>query len=225
MGGLGEWFARVSVAASGYGEPVSRRPDFSQSVRMLLAHLAATMKEFRHIDANAILVVAGEARRASRGTVKPLCFANGKRRDRLGRRKPLVTFQGHRVLYAITLRPLFFRKSTPRQRVATILHELFHIAPAFDGTLDHRRRHAQAGDDFEAAFGPIERRYWKRIPPEVLEGFSYDGEVRVLQWLEKPQSWLPTERTTHRAHYTERHLFEGVMRMKTRAPRARLDLQ
>lgn len=192
---------------------------------MLLAHVAATMKEFRHVDPNAILVVAGEARRASRGTVKPLCFTNGKRKDGLGRRKPLVTFHGHRVLYAITLRPLFFRKSTPRQRVATILHELFHIAPAFDGTLDVTRRHAEAGEEFEAEFRPIERRYWKRIPPEVVEGFSYDGEVRVLQWLEKPQSWLPKERASHRTHYTERHLFEGVMRMKTRAPRVRLDLQ
>jgi len=201
---------------------VSRRPAFSQTVRLLIAHVAATLKEFRHVDPNAILVVAGEARRASRGTVKPLCFAKASRRDRHGRRKPLVTFHGHRVLYAITLRPLFFRKSTPRQRVATILHELFHISPAFDGTLDHRRRHAQAGDGFDEAFAPIERRYWKRIPPEVLEGFAYDGEVRVLQWLEKPQSWLPSERTTHRLHYSEKHLFEGVVRMKTRTPRARL---
>jgi hypothetical protein len=206
-----------------YSRVVSRRPDFSQSVRLFLAHLAATAKEFRHIDPNAILVVAGEARRASRGTVKPLCFAKARRRDRLGRRKPLVTFHGHRVLYSITLRPLFFRKSTPRQRVATLLHELFHISEAFDGTLDHRRRHAQAGDGFEAAFRPIELKYWKRIPPEVLAGFSYDCDVRVLQWLEKPQSWLPTERTTHRAHYTEKHLFEGVVRMKTRSPQ-RLDL-
>lgn len=208
---------------SGTVRPVSRRPDFTQSVKLLLTHVAATLKEYRHIDPSAVLVVAGEARRASRGTVKPLCFAKGSRRDRLGRRKPLVTFHGHRILYSITLRPLFFRKSTPRQRIATILHELFHIAPAFDGTLDHRRRHALAGEGFEAAFRPIERRYWKRVPPEVLAGFSYDGEVRVLQWLEKPQSWLPTERASHRTHYDERHLFEGIIRMKTRAPRARLD--
>jgi hypothetical protein len=189
---------------------------------MLLAHVAATMREFRHVDPNAILVVAGEARRASRGTVKPLCFSNGSRKDGLGRRKPLVTFHGHRVLYSITLRPLFFRKSTPRQRVATILHELFHIAPAFDGTLDATRRHAEAGDGFEAEFTPIERRYWKRIPPEVLEGFAYDGEVRVLQWLEKPQSWLPGERASHRRRYTEKHLFAGIVRIKTkpRKPKA-----
>lgn len=196
----------------------TRRPDFTQSAKALIAHVAATMKEFRHIDPNAVLVLAGEARRASRGTVKPLCFARGKLKDALGRRKPLVTFHGHRVLYAVTLRPLFFRRSTARQRVATILHELFHIGPEFDGTLDSRRRH-RAGGGFEAAFGPIERRCWKKLPAELIEAFSYDGEVRVLQWLEKPQSWLPESRASHRTHYTEAHLFEGVMRMKTRAAR------
>ncbi|MDX2010369.1 MAG: putative metallopeptidase [Myxococcaceae bacterium] len=200
---------------------MTKRPDFTASVRRLMAHVAATTREFRHLDPDAILVVSGEARRASRGTVKPLCFPGGRRRDAMGRRKPLVTYQGHRVLYAITLRPLFFRRSTPRQRVATILHELFHISPAFDGTLDHRRRHAHAGEGFEAEFAPVERRCWKRLPPELVEAFAYDGEVRVLQWLEKPQSWLPGERASHRTHYTEAHLFEGVVRMKTPQPRRR----
>jgi hypothetical protein len=212
----------VNDGWSHYGGFVAKRPDFTASVRRLIAHCAATMREFRHLDPDAILVVAGDARRASRGTVKPLCFTHGRRRDALGRRKPLVTFHGHRVLYAITLRPLFFRKSTPRQRVATILHELFHISPAFDGTLDHLRRHAEAGDGFEAEFAPLERRAWKRVPPELLEAFSYDGEVRVLQWLEKPQSWLPEERASHRTHYTEKHLFEGVMRLKTPLTRRRV---
>ncbi len=202
---------------------MARRPDFTQAVRSLVAHAAATVKELRHIEANAILVVAGEARRASRGTVKPLCFSDRRRKDSLGRRKPLVTFHGERVLYCITLRPLFFRRSTPRQRVATVLHELFHISQTFDGTLDHRRRHQQAGEGFEDEFRPMERRYWKRMPPEVLAPFEYDGEVRVLQWLEKPQSWLPGSRASQRSRYTEQHLFEGIVRLKTKRPK--VDLQ
>lgn len=184
----------------------------------MIAHVASTHPEFSHLDARRILVVAGEARRASRGTVKPLTFAEKKRTDSLGRKKPRVKVNGLQMLYSITLRPLFFRKSTPRQRVATVLHELFHIAKSFDGTLDHQRRHEEAGDGFEAEFGPIERRCWKRLSPELVAPFAYDGEVRVLQWLEKPQSWLPGERASHRSLYTEQHLFEGVMRMKTTPP-------
>ncbi|MDP1826819.1 MAG: putative metallopeptidase [Archangium sp.] len=194
---------------------VRRRPDFTQAVRALIAHVAAAHPHFAHLDARRILVVAGEARRASRGTVKPLTFAQKKRTDSMGRKKPRVKIHGRQMLYSITLRPLFFRHSTPRQRVATVLHELFHISKHFDGTLDHQRRHEEAGEGFEAEFAPIERACWKRLPPELVAPFAYDGEVRVLQWLEKPQSWLPGERASQRSLYTEKHLFEGVVRMKT----------
>jgi hypothetical protein len=56
---------------------------------------------------------------------------------------------------------------------------------------------------------------WKRLPAQLIAPFAYDGEVRVLQWLEKPQSWMPGERASHRKLYTEAHLFEGVVRLKT----------
>ena len=195
---------------------VRRRPDFTQAVSALIAHVAQVHPEFAHLDPRRILVVAGEARRASRGTVKPLTFAGKRRTDSMGRKKPRVKIRGLHMLYSITLRPLFFRKSTPRQRVATVLHELFHISKHFDGTLDHQRRHEEAGDGFEAEFAPVERRCWKRLPPELAAPFAYDGEVRVLQWLEKPQSWLPGERASHRTLYTERHLFDGIVRLRTR---------
>lgn len=198
---------------------VRRRPDFTHAVRALIEHVAKTAPEFAHVDASRIVVVAGEARRASRGTVRPLAFTGGRRKDSLGRRKPLVKLHGVRCLYTITLRPLFFRRSTPRQRVATILHELFHISHGFDGTLDHHRRHEHAGEGFESAFRPLERRCWKALPKELRAPFAYDGEVRVKQWLERPQAWLAGERASHRGLYTEKHLFDGIVRMKT-APKA-----
>lgn len=206
-------------------DPVlAKRPDFNKAVSVLLKHVSKTMPEYGHLKPSRILVVAGEARRASRATVKPLMFAGGKRRDAVGRTKPLVKVHGKRVLYTITLRPLFFRKATPRSRIATLLHELFHISHRFDGTLDHRRRHAESGDAFEVNFRPIERRYWRSIPPEVLAPFAFDGEVRVLQWLERPESWLPGERASIRAAYTERQLFEGIVRIRTPRTKERVAL-
>jgi len=180
-----------------------------------MAHVALTMPEFKHIDPSRILIVAGEARRASRGTVKPLCFTAKRRTDTVGRKKPLVKLRGLQMLYSITLRPLFFRRSSARERVATVLHELFHISKEFDGTLDHKRRHAEAGEGFEAEFSPLERRCWRRLPAEIVGSFEFEGEVRILQWLERPQSWMPGERASQRSLYTERHLFEGIVRMKT----------
>ena len=137
-----------------------------------------------------------------------------------GRKKPLVKVNGKRMLYCVTLRPLFFRTGTARDRVATVLHELFHLSTAFDGTLDSTRRHATMGRRFETKFRPLERQLWHGLPAELLAPFAHDGEVRVLQWLERPSAWLPGERASARPTYTEAHLFTGVVRMKTRRAKA-----
>jgi hypothetical protein len=199
-----------------------QRPDFNDAVTALIAFASATMPEFAHLQPQRILVVAGEARRASRGTVKPLAFAGGKLRDASGRKKPMVKFHGKRQLYCITLRPLFFRESTPRARVATILHELFHISKAFDGSLAPEHTHAELGRGFDKRFQPLERRLWRSLPPALREPFGWSREVRVLQWLERPGAgWWPGERTRMRTVYTQAQLFHGCVRMKTRLkPRA-----
>ncbi len=198
------------------------RPDFNASVAALLKHVAAAMPEFAHIRSSRVLVVAGEARRASRGTVKPLAFSGGRLADDLGRRKPVIKVKGRRALYLVTLRPLFFRKSTPRQRVATILHELFHVSQKFDGTLATERRHDVMGQRFARRFGPLERKYWNLIPRELVAKFAYDGEVRVLQWLERPSAWFPSDEPGYRRVYTEKQLFEGSVRMVTKRARPEL---
>jgi hypothetical protein len=180
------------------------------------------MPEFSHVKASRILVVLGEARRASRGTVRPLCFRGGKSTDRSGRRKPVVRIRGRRMLYCVTLRPLFFRASTPRARIETVMHELFHLSRRFDGTLHAGRRHAVLGKDFPRRFQPLVRRYLKQCPPELSEAFAYSGEVRVLQWLERPgRASLPgTPRV--RKVYTEEQLYYGIIRMVTRKKRRAL---
>jgi hypothetical protein len=199
---------------------VPKRPDLNRAVRILLRWVTKQMPEFAHLKPSRILVVSGEARRASHASVKPLAFERGRRTDAIGRHKPLVKVNGRRILYCITLRPLFFRKSNPRHRVATILHELFHISKAFDGTLDDAHRHEQMGKKFEKRFRPLERRLWASLPPRLVSPFAYDGEVRVLQWLERPGAWLSGEKHSMRRLYTEEHLFSAIVRMKKRAVKA-----
>ncbi|XXF81529.1 hypothetical protein P2318_06260 [Myxococcaceae bacterium GXIMD 01537] len=178
------------------------------------------MPEFAHVRPGRILVVAGEARRASRGTVKPLCFRGGKSTDRFGRRKPVIRIRGKRMLYCITLRPLFFRASTPQARVETVIHELFHLSGRFDGTLHSRRRHAVLGKDFSRKLRPLVRRYLKLCPAELLAAMAHRGEVRVLQWQERPGSaYHPGSSRRVRKVYTEDQLYYGVARMVTPKPR------
>lgn len=176
--------------------------------------LSLRSPEYRHIQPGRVLVVAGEARRASRGTVKPLTFARGASRDGSGGRKPVVRVDGKRMLYCITLRPLFFRAARPTQRVETLLHELFHVSPAFDGTLDPGRRHARLGRTFHRRFRPVLLRYLRDCPPEILAPFAYHGEVRILSWLERPPAQHVRGRS--RLRYTEEHLYTATVELVTR---------
>lgn len=198
-----------------------RRPNFNKTLRSLIRDIAAKMPEFGHVKPSRILLVAGEARRASRGTVKPLCFRGGKSMDRTGRRKPVIRIRGKRMLYCITLRPLFFRGSTAQARVETVLHELFHLSRRFDGTLHSGRRHAVLGKAFSRKLKPLVRRYLKLCPPELLASLAHTGEVRILQWLERPgPAYVPGTHRRVRKVYTEDQLYSGIARMVTPKPRA-----
>ncbi len=197
--------------------PTVRRPNVSRAVRQLIRDVARRLPELAHVRADRIVVVAGEARRASRATVRPMRFPHGER-EKGGRRKPSMTFRGHDVLYVITLRPLFFRTGNAEKRVETVLHELLHIAPAFDGTLDPTRRHNASGDGFEEALRPLVKRYLADCPAEVIERLAFDGDVLVRQWLEKPPSSFKVG-STQRKRYTEAQTFLGPVRMMTRGTR------
>jgi hypothetical protein len=176
--------------------------------------LAGRVPEFSHLVPAKVLVVAGEARRGSRGSVKPLAFARGKSRDPAGARKPVVRVGGRRMLYCVTLRPLFFRDARPEQRIETLLHELYHVSQAFDGTLDPSRRHVRLGPKFSRVFRPLVRRYLRQCPPEVLAPFAHHGPVRVLAWLERPPATHARGRS--RRVYTEEQLYTATIQMLTR---------
>ena len=55
----------------------------------------------------------------------------------------------------------------------------------------------------------------------MLDAFAYSGEVKVLQWLERPgPAYVPGTRGVRKV-YTEEQLYYGITRMVTRKrPRA-----
>lgn len=193
------------------------RPLFNRAISTLLKDIALRMPEFAHIQASRILVVAGEARRASRAAVKPLTFSQKKLRHVSGRRKPEVRIRGRKMLYCITLRPLFFQDSTVEMRIETLLHELFHVSLKFDGTLSESRKHSRLGKAFPKRFQPLVQRYLRVCPPEVRAPFAFHGEVKMLQWLERPPALLNSRRGPMRLRYSEEQLFTSVVQMVTRS--------
>lgn len=191
------------------------RPSLTQPVAALIRDLAQRIPQFAHVRAEQVLVVAGEARRASHATVRPMSFPRTRTRISSDgkREKPRIRIRGENVLYVITLRPIWFRSSTPEQRIGTLLHELYHCSARFDGTLHPKRRHAHLGRDFSRKLGPLVRQYLREAPHEVLAPFHHRGLVKVRMWLERPPASIERDSTRVRRVYTEEQLFVGLMRM------------
>jgi hypothetical protein len=136
--------------------------------------------------------------------------------------KPLVRIKGRKILYVITLRPLWFVASNPSQRIATILHELYHASTRFDGTLHSGRRHSRLPLRlYNRRVRRLLRRYLVLAPTEVLAPFGHQGEVRVRMWLEKPGSFRENQYGGRRL-YTEQQLFYGLAVMRARPPSSSL---
>ncbi|HWV38168.1 MAG TPA: hypothetical protein VN033_06780 [Vulgatibacter sp.] len=200
-----------------------RRPNLGIAIKAIMRDAARRIPDLSAVDPSRILIVAGEARRASRATVRPLRFAcSGDRISADGKRaKPVVQIRGRRMLYVVTFRPRFFLRSSPEKRVETILHELWHISPTFDGTLYHDRRHASLpGSLFRDQFRPVVECYLAQMPASLLEGLSHDGEVIMRQWIERPAPFFPidesgTNRSGRRPVFTEAQLFYGPVKMIT----------
>jgi hypothetical protein len=195
---------------------VQARPNLTLAVKKLVRDVAQRVPELSYVKASRVLVVAGEARRNSRATIRPAHFGTTHRRasGAGGAVKPLVRIKGRKILYIITLRPLWFVGSTPEQRLATILHELYHASTRFDGTLHRGRRHSRLPlGRYNRRVQRLLRRYLALAAPEVLAPLAHEGEARVRMWLEGPGSFQDQEYAGRRL-YTEQQLFTGLAVMR-----------
>jgi predicted metallopeptidase len=189
------------------------------AVKQLMRDVAARVPELAHVRASRILVVAGEARRASRATIRPARFRESRGRGAGGRREALVRIKGRRILYVVTLRPRWFVDSTPAQRIATILHELYHASERFDGTLHRGRVHSRLPRArYERRIRALRDRYLEDAPAEILAPFTYSGICLARMWLERPAGFYREGEYGGRRTYTEKQLFLGLVRMKTPIP-------
>ncbi|WP_248362334.1 putative metallopeptidase [Anaeromyxobacter oryzae] len=190
---------------------MAQRLNVTLAVKRLVRDVAARVPELEHVRASRVLVVAGEARRSSRATIRP---AHGTGRSQTGR--PVIRVKGRRILYVVTLRPLWFLASTPEERIATILHELYHASNRFDGTLHRGRRHARLPRSrYNRKIRALLRRYLAVAPAEILAPFGHEGVVRARMWLERPGSSRAANEGARKV-YTEKQLFYGLARMRTR---------
>lgn len=214
---VAEWRRAGHLCASRpreYGRAVPVRRNMTLAVKRLIRDVAERLPEFAHVRASRVLVVAGEARGTSRATIRPAYLAPLSE----AKHRRFIRVRGRRMLYVMTLRPLWFAESTPEERVSTILHELYHASTRFDGTLHRGRRHKRFP---RAAYDRHIREllgvYLSRAPEEVVAAFDGEGIVKVKMWLRVPRF----EHDGSSAIDVDEHLIHGFMPLRRRTSRPR----
>lgn len=120
--------------------------DLSDELERLSRSLVASLHELAHIDVERLLFTFSRSRRPGRGgllaRITPLRGRDGSRQLERQRGRYLETWEypqllheGREILYLITLLIPRFLHLEPRERLATLIHELWHISPACDGDI------------------------------------------------------------------------------------------
>lgn len=117
--------------------------DITWYVRRLCSDMARRLPQLGHIDPDRVAVSFCQARKAvnhgTYATMTPMRFAGGRthtvRRNRRWTVQRLYDGSGREMLYILSLYLPRFMNLSFRQKLTTVVHELWHISPRFDGDL------------------------------------------------------------------------------------------
>lgn len=120
--------------------------DFTSHMRRLCEDFAVRLPQLSHVDMRRVAVSYSQARKnvahGLQASLTPLRFENGALTTH--RRRGLYTVQrvfdscGSEMLYILNFYLPRFLNHALEEKLTTVVHELWHISPAFDGDL---RRH------------------------------------------------------------------------------------
>ncbi|MCB9895987.1 MAG: hypothetical protein H6839_16255 [Planctomycetes bacterium] len=120
-----------------------RAYNLTDDVSLLVHLLVKRVDRLAHIRAGQVIHGVSQARTRSRYGVYAQChglrFKHGKReqktRDGHAWQWPIIKVRGQEILYYITYFLPRFLDQPARERLHTLLHELYHISPKFNGDL------------------------------------------------------------------------------------------
>jgi predicted metallopeptidase len=158
--------------------------DFTLHMRRLCADFVARLPQLAHIDLDRIAICFNRTRRAVThgvwASLTPLRFAGGSLTTKRGRRQwtiqRLYMSDGREMLYILRFYiPRFFDQPF-EEKLATVVHELWHVSPTFDGDL---RRHE--GRCF--AHGASQKKYDEAMHSLVRQYLATHPDPRLVDFL------------------------------------------
>ena len=161
--------------------------NFTQHIRMLCGDLTTRLPELQHIDMARVAIRFCQARIHSRhgiyASLTPMRFAGGQligqRRGRKWTVERLFDDAGREMLYLLSFYLPRFTQRPQEQKLSTVVHELWHIGPEFDGDLRrHPGRcyaHTHSQKQYDALMRELVHRWLSLDPPtDVYEFLRYD---------------------------------------------------
>ena len=161
--------------------------NFTDHLRFVCADMVARVPELSHVDLSRVAMACTQVRnRASHGvlaTMTPLRFANGAkttvRRGRTYTAQSLRDESGREMFYILTCFLPRFMNHTLEEKVLTLLHELWHISPKFNGDLRRfaGRCYAHGGSqaEYDRQVAVLAKQWWSLAPPHnCYEFLEYD---------------------------------------------------
>ena len=158
--------------------------DFTLHIRRLCQDMVARLEELRHIDMGLVAVSFSQARKAADcgmyASLTPLRFAGGERHTvRRGQRWTLqrVYDGGREMLYILNFYLPRFLDLPLEEKLTTVVHELWHIGPRFDGDLRRFRgrcyAHSGSQQKYDAQAKRLVDRWLALGPPAPLYDFLH----------------------------------------------------
>lgn len=157
--------------------------DFTSHMRTVCADMVARLPELSHVDLTRVAISFAQARTGDAhglyASLTPMRFAGGsrieKRRGRYFRAQTLRGDDCREMLYILSFCLPRFMDVDFREKLATILHELWHIGPRFDGDIRrHAGRcyaHSASQQHYDAAMLQLADRWLSLGPPPASHAF------------------------------------------------------
>lgn len=157
--------------------------DFTTKMRTVCEELVARLPELQHIDMSRVAVAFAQARNRSKygmyASLTPMRFEGGSLfTSRRGRRytvQRLYDDGGQELLYILTFYMPRFMDVDLVEKLSTVVHELWHISPDFNG--DIRRfpgrcyAHSSSQKDYDAEMDCMAERWLATNPPRSIYAF------------------------------------------------------
>ncbi len=156
--------------------------DFTLAMSRLCIDVTDRLDEFSHIDMSRVAVTFAQARRrvlhGLQAKLTPLRFEGGAttthRQGRLWGCQKLM-LGGREMYYILTFYLPRFLDQSFKEKMITILHELYHISPEFNGDirrLDGRCHvHSHSQKEYDAHMAQLAAHYLATRPDEDLLQF------------------------------------------------------